>query len=435
MTAALEAAGLLATFAAMTLIGRPIAKLPDAARQTFLALLGLLAFIHAANLGEAQGLAWADVAGDLFAGAVPLLWGLFLLEVSRAHLNERNTAVHQALQFFFEQVPVEMSTLDEAGRVDCPSAAFRAQFPKAAPGVPLLAGVALELPNLAQALQQKRSAGLELSGEDTTPGASPRSFRWVLRSWRHPDHHGLGALVMLKEITGELAAAAAERLAQEELARSQRMAALGQLAAGAAHDFNNLLQIIQSAVVELEEEPTSAELRGVVRRALDDASVMTRAMLSFARPSPHAQETYDLGVVLSQAHELLTRALGRRFVLGLEAEPGPCKVRGNATRFQQALLNLVVNARDAMPNGGTIQLSLRRVGDQAVVQVQDHGGGLSPEVEARLFTPFFTTKGSQGTGLGLSVVKAAVEEHQGAVEVHSSPGAGTTFRLSLPLCK
>lgn len=433
MTASLEAAGLLATLAAIALIARPIQNLPNAARQTFLALLGLLALTHGANLLEAQGQLWADLAGDMLAGAVPLLWGLFLLEVSRAHLQQQNSATHEALRFFFDQVPVEMSTLDGQGRVDCPSAAFRAQFPKAEPGVPLLAGVELELPNLAKAMAQERSLGLEFHGEDTTPGTSPRSFRWVLRSWIHPDHQGPGALVWLKETTAELAAAAAERAAQEELARNQRMAALGQLAAGATHDFNNLLQIIQSTAVELEEEPNNPEHRGTLKRAIEDAGTMSRAMLSFARSTPNDQTTYDLKVLLTEAHQLLTRALGRRYVLKLETEPGPFLVRGNATRLQQALLNLVVNARDAMPHGGTIQIGLERIGGQAVVQVQDRGTGLSPEVEARLFTPFFTTKGARGTGLGLSVVKAAIEEHQGAVEVNSVPGAGTTFRLALPL--
>ncbi|MCB9630578.1 MAG: ATP-binding protein [Sandaracinus sp.] len=123
----------------------------------------------------------------------------------------------------------------------------------------------------------------------------------------------------------------------------------------------------------------------------------------------------------------------RKYELVLTSTGRPATLDGSATRLQQMLLNLIVNARDAMPEGGRIDVSVVATEDEAQIRVSDRGPGIAPELLPRIFTPFFTTKGAAGTGLGLSVVRGVAEEHGGRIEVSSEPGEGTTFTITLPV--
>jgi signal transduction histidine kinase len=276
-----------------------------------------------------------------------------------------------------------------------------------------------------------------LTEESAEVGDVRRYFRWSVRRWSHPDRPAPGMLLLFEELTAEREAETERLLASEELARTQRLADVGQLAAGAAHDFNNFLQSMQAALYELELEPHPEQRAalGNIREALDSAGTMTRSLLHFGSGQASPAGAVDVRALLDEVHGPLTHALGRRhrLVMTLPAGDAELTVWGHAGRLQQALLNLAVNARDAMPRGGTIQLAVAREGREVVLSVSDSGVGMSEAVQRQLFTPFFTTKGALGTGLGLRVVQGAVEEHKGSVAVESQPGVGTTFRLRLPL--
>jgi signal transduction histidine kinase len=408
-------------------------------RWSLSALLVMFAFNHLANLMEATGFGWADTMADQLSLLVPVLWGLFLLETGRAYIAERLRASDEQVRFFLENVPASVAWLDAETKLVGSSQAFSSALPKAAPGVALRESLPVALPQLAEAVTRCLTGGGDTGlTEETVEGedGASRHFRWSVRRWLHPDRPQPGMLMLLEELTAEREAETQRLLAAEELARTQRLADVGQLAAGAAHDFNNFLQIIHSALweLELDPRPQAAVALANVRQALDAAGQMTRAMLHFGSGQAAPPGPVDLRALLSEVEGPLTHALGRRHRLALSLpERGALTVWGHATRLQQALLNLTVNARDAMPRGGVIRLAVAVEGGEVVLSVSDSGVGMSEAVRTQLFTPFFTTKGALGTGLGLRVVRGAVEEHRGSVAVESEPGVGTTFRLRLPL--
>jgi signal transduction histidine kinase len=206
------------------------------------------------------------------------------------------------------------------------------------------------------------------------------------------------------------------------------------MAAGAAHDFNNFLQVISAAMFELEGDPKHNEATANVQRALEAARDLTRAMLRFGREPTEQNVPVDLVSLLEGMQRPLSYALGRQHRLEVQLPNGrDITIEGRAARIQQALLNLAINARDAMPDGGAIQVALAVEENEAVLRVHDSGIGIPASVRGKLFTPFFTTKGAQGSGLGLNVVKTVVEEHHGQIVVESEPEQGTTFSLRLPL--
>lgn len=242
-------------------------------------------------------------------------------------------------------------------------------------------------------------------------------------------------MVLLEDVTPDVEAEEQRTAATEELARAQRMAHVGQMAAGAAHDFNNFLQIIHGAMWELETDVSHRPAIASVNRALEAAQEMTRAMLRFGREqvTSSSTELLDLVSLLRDLRSPLTHALGRRHRLEFLLPQGEVRVEARPLRLQQAVLNLALNARDAMPAGGVIQISLAVEAGEAVLSVQDFGAGMSEDVRSRLFTPFFTTKGRQGSGIGLHVVQSVVSEQHGQISVESEPEHGSTFRLRLPL--
>ena len=171
-----------------------------------------------------------------------------------------------------------------------------------------------------------------------------------------------------------------------------------------------------------------------MQAALRTAAALTKSMLQFGKAGTQKRAALDFRALVVDLQKLLNHVLGRRHRVVMTVDPNRAvNVYGNEARLQQAVLNLVTNARDAMPDGGDIQLSLEVVGQEVRLCVRDSGVGMSEEVRKQLFAPFFTTKDASGTGLGLNVVRSVVEEHQGSITLDSQLGLGTTFRISLPL--
>ncbi|MCA9299317.1 MAG: response regulator [Phycisphaerales bacterium] len=273
--------------------------------------------------------------------------------------------------------------------------------------------------------------------------------RWILHRV-FPIREG-GDVVRLAAISEDVTE---RRFAQERntrledrLRQSQKLEALGTLASGVAHDFNNLLTAINGLVDmaerELGEDHAARASLDAIVNATESAGSVTRSLLTFARRAPSHVETIDLARVIGETSVLIRALLPRHIELRTELEP--CWIQADRTQMQQLLINLCINARDAMPTGGAVTVSLahsrsdRRFGDVnaerglAVLLVSDTGEGVAPEHLSRIFEPFFTTKDREdGTGLGLSVVHSIVKEHAGAIDVSSDEG-GTSVVAAFPI--
>jgi PAS domain S-box-containing protein len=232
----------------------------------------------------------------------------------------------------------------------------------------------------------------------------------------------------------------------EQLRQAQKMEAVGRLAGGMAHDFNNLLTIIQGRGELLREslagDPSSRRDVEMIVRTSQRAAALTQQLLAFSRRQVLRPVVLDLNAVVAQTADMLARLIGEDVEIVTRLERDGCRVRADRTQLEQVLLNLAVNARDAMPEGGRLTIATRREvaagatpgnGHRAVLEVTDTGVGMTPEVQARAFEPFFTTKDQgKGTGLGLSTVYGIVEQHAGRIGFTSEPGQGTRFTISLP---
>jgi two-component system cell cycle sensor histidine kinase/response regulator CckA len=224
---------------------------------------------------------------------------------------------------------------------------------------------------------------------------------------------------------------------EAQLRQAQKMEAIGRLAGGVAHDFNNLLQAMATAVHALRLRcpdaavaRTTAELEKYVKRGAD----LTRQLLLSSRRAQPQIEPTDINEVVRHAEILLGRLLPENIAMVTELAEGELFIDGDPAQLEQVLMNLAINARDAMPEGGRLVLRTGCLSEAEVfVDVEDSGVGIPPDVRERIFEPFFTTKAQgAGTGLGLSVVHGIVTQHGGRVEVQSEPGRGSLFRVVLP---
>jgi signal transduction histidine kinase len=246
-----------------------------------------------------------------------------------------------------------------------------------------------------------------------------------------------GTLQSLRDLHERAEASARARdAALRRSIRSQKMELVGNLSSGVAHDFNNLLTVIGSASQHLREHmPTEG---GDIPDVLDDldaailrANLMTRQLLSFARVQEGAVESIDLGEVVPSFASLLPRLLGSKINIEIDANED-IVVTASPVGLEQVLLNLAVNARDAMPNGGTLGIAVRRDETAGVLTVKDTGAGMDDATRAHIFEAFFTTKAT-GTGLGLATVHEIVSRFGGSIDVASAVDRGTTFEIRLPL--
>jgi signal transduction histidine kinase len=244
------------------------------------------------------------------------------------------------------------------------------------------------------------------------------------------------------------------RESQQQLRHSQKMEAVGRLAGGVAHDFNNLLTVINGytelLAKQIDGHGSGRRLVDEIQRASGRAAALTRQLLAFGRKQVLQAKPLDLNSVVAGLEKMLRRVLGENVELRIKSDPGLAHVLADPGQIEQVILNLVINARDAMPEGGRLTVRTANVeideadvrrgrgarpGPHVRLAVSDTGVGISPDLQARIFEPFFTTKEpGEGTGLGLSTVDGIVRQHEGSIEVESAPGRGSTFAIHLMRC-
>jgi signal transduction histidine kinase len=262
------------------------------------------------------------------------------------------------------------------------------------------------------------------------------------------------AASLLEAALRQRALAAELRDSRTQLEQSERLKCVGQLASGVAHDFNNLLMVVSAAAEVMRDtlapaHPCSSHL-GLIVETSHRAAELTRKLLAFSRKGPAVMKPANVHDVLGTVREFLAHGIDRRITLQLSLCDGACVVDADSTQLGSAILNVCLNGRDAMPDGGLLEISTSRVeldaescsarfagcepGPFLRLDIRDTGAGMDAPTLARAFEPFFTTKEpGRGTGLGLSVVLAAVREHKGVVLLDSAPGRGTTCSILLPL--
>ncbi len=254
-------------------------------------------------------------------------------------------------------------------------------------------------------------------------------------------------------VTGFVRDITERRALEEQLRQSQKLEALGRLAGGVAHDFNNILMSIMGAadllLMQLAHDAGARDEAAEIKQAVDRGAGLTRQLLAFSRRQPTRPRLLVLGDVVRGMETMLRRLIGPEIDIGITVAAGPLQVLADPGQIEQVVMNLVVNARDAMPKGGRVSVRLDEVepdetvaalvdkgrgGPYARLTVTDTGMGMNEATRARLFEPFFTTKErGKGTGLGLSIVYGIVKQSGGCITVSSEPGHGATFSVYLPV--
>lgn len=281
------------------------------------------------------------------------------------------------------------------------------------------------------------------------------SRRWLqARLMRIDWENGAAIQAFLSDATDTRVAESRQAELEAQLLQAQKMEAVGQLAGGIAHDLNNLLQVIGGNASLASMQEVSARDResyiAEVTRATERASLMLKQLLAFSRRQPLQRKPIELNALASSHLNLIRRLLPENISVRFEPSAGDLVVDADPTQLEQVLMNLCVNARDAMPSGGTLVVNLQEVnfrplgkqnlledfGSYARLSVADTGVGMDGPTAKRVFEPFYTTKGrDRGTGLGLAVVYGIVQQHGGQIEVRSQPGKGAEFVIHLPLVR
>lgn len=245
------------------------------------------------------------------------------------------------------------------------------------------------------------------------------------------------------------------RTLEEQLRQAQKMNAIGQLAGGVAHDFNNLLMVIRNSAqfikLAMPEDTEVSEDATAIIDAAGRAATLTRQLLAFSRKQILDKKQIDLNVAVSDVKSMLARLVPESIRIDVNLCEEPCMIRADVGQLEQVIMNMAINARDAMPGGGCLSIETRteklapgqshefvdvvkEAGSFAVLIMNDTGVGMDPETKKHIFEPFFTTKGvGKGTGLGLSTAYGIIKQHDGHISLWSEPGEGTTFKIYLPL--
>lgn len=261
------------------------------------------------------------------------------------------------------------------------------------------------------------------------PDGSVRNLRTTFFPLRGPNGEVDRVAGITSDITKQLEL-------EEQVRQSQKLESLGLLAGGVAHDFNNILAVIGANIGLVGEVvgPEDADLVDEVEKAVTRGASLTRQLLAFSRRQVIEPVVLDVNEVVEDTRKMLRRMVGEDIRLSTSLDPELRHVLMDSGSLVQVLMNLAVNARDAMPTGGALAITTRNHGGEVLLEVADSGCGMSPAVLARIFEPFFTTKGvGNGTGLGLSVVHGIVRQAGGRIEAQSEVGTGTTFSIHFPV--
>ena len=380
-----------------------------------------------------------------------------------AEFDEPQRAAEVRLARFLNNSPIAIATLDRRGRIARANASFARLFgtlprhavedgtetaeePNIVDSVIDREGLDAALAKAARGLSEIAPIEISLAG----PGS--RSARvWLITAG--------GAEEALDEEERESVIlyaldTTAQRQLEQQVAQAQKMNAVGQLAGGIAHDFNNVLQAIigYSDLLLASHKPTDPAFQDImqIKQNANRAAGLVRQLLAFSRRQTLRPEVMNVGESLSELTLLLKRLLGERVGLELKHGRDIWPVKADVNQFEQVIVNLAVNARDAMPGGGKLLISTANVpdpgeaaavegrggppaGDHVLIEVSDTGEGIPPEIMEKIFEPFFTTKEiGKGTGLGLSTVFGIVKQSGGTIDVQSTVGQGTAFRIYLP---
>jgi PAS domain S-box-containing protein len=261
-----------------------------------------------------------------------------------------------------------------------------------------------------------------------------------------------GIVLNIRDVTERIRAEREQKKLQDQLQQAMKMEAIGRLAGGIAHDFNNLLTgmsgNVQLALMDLKPDNPLAETLREIGKAADSAATLTRQLLAFSRKQLIEPKLVDLNEMITSTHKMLKRLIGEDIELHVLPGKNLGAVKIDRAQFEQILVNLAINARDAMPNGGQLTIEAAnveldegychthadaRLGRFVMLAVSDTGIGMNDEVKAHLFEPFFTTKEKgKGTGLGLATIYGTVKQAGGSIEVYSEAGKGTAFKIYLP---
>jgi PAS domain S-box-containing protein len=390
-----------------------------------------------------------DRLGRLGPAVMRALEGKAVREAAR-RAEAASRASHQTLQALIQAAPVAIWVLDAAGRVALwnPAAARIFGWKEQEVLGNALPIVAPDWAEEYRGLLQRALAGETRAGVELRPRRQDGSFITVSLSMaplHGPSGNVEGTMAVVADLT--------ERRALEEQVRQlQKMEAVGRLAGGIAHDFNNMLGVITGLTqLVLERSDLEEALRHDVQlidETAERAALLTRQLLAFSRKQVLLPTVLSLSDLVANLEPMLRRVIRANIELVARVVPGTCAVKADGTQLEQIVLNLAVNARDAMPEGGCLTIDTAEVelrdefadrssalpaGDYVMLRVTDTGIGMDAAVQARLFEPFFTTKEpGKGTGLGLATVYGVVSQSGGAIRVSSAPGKGSTFKIYLP---
>jgi PAS domain S-box-containing protein len=410
-----------------------VSGMPDLARTGLFALVG----VAAGAMSEAyhRAVAASNAAYRLSErqqGELEQIYSTAPIGLAFLDENLRYLRVNQALATF-DGVPAEAHLGRHISEILSPTATVRL--------VPLLRQVLATREPLTD---------IELQGPNAAYSQETRYVRVSFYPVEVGELKGIHGVV--EDVTAEKKVQNELKAIEEQLRHTVKMEAIGRLAGGVAHDFNNLLMVISSytelLLQQLEDQPDSAKKLRAIDGATQRAARLTRQLLAFSRKQTMQPEVIELDSLIANFEQLLRRVMIEDIDLLLELDSNGARIKTDPSQLEQVLMNLAVNARDAMPSGGRLAIHTRLLrfeedtvqslfsiprGEYVEISVSDCGRGMSPEVQARIFDPFFTTKEpGQGTGLGLAMAYGIVKQTGGYIEVTSAVGQGTTFRIWLP---
>jgi two-component system cell cycle sensor histidine kinase/response regulator CckA len=377
-----------------------------------------------------------------------------VLNRARGDGTDRERAAEVRFVRFFHNTPMAIATVDRSGRIARTNAPFaklqhgvlkREALP--AEGRSILAVLSeADRPLLAEMIARAADGQGDIGAVDATlAGDGNRSARLYVCAVEEGDRDAEAAIIYAIETTDQ-------RALEAQFARSQKMQAVGQLAGGIAHDFNNVLSAIMMATDFLlnAHKPTDPSFQDImqIKQNANRAASLVRQLLAFSRRQTLRPEVLDVGEVLADLTMLLRRLIGEKVTLEMIHGRDLWPVKTDLSQFEQVIVNLAVNARDAMPDGGKLEVRTGNIGaadcarypykempaaDYVLVEVKDAGVGIPPELIEKIFEPFFSTKEvGKGTGLGLSTVYGIIKQTGGFIYLESEVGKGTTFRIFLP---